>query len=66
MVQENQTNMVNGSGLRMELSKPNWFNAIKCKFKGHVLIHAGSCPFTGMIYDYCERCSAMIPIDWID
>jgi hypothetical protein len=58
--------MVNGSGLRMELSKPNWFNVIKCKFKGHALIHAGSCPFTGMRYDYCERCSAMIPIDWID
>lgn len=50
----------------MELSKPNWFNVIKCKFKGHALIHAGSCPFTGMRYDYCERCSAMIPIDWID
>jgi hypothetical protein len=50
----------------MELSKPNWFNVIKCKFKGHALTHAGSCPFTGMRYDYCERCSAMIPIDWID
>lgn len=34
---------------------------IQCKFKGHVLTHAGSCPFTGSTYNYCERCEAMIP-----
>jgi hypothetical protein len=35
---------------------------IKCKFKGHTLIAAGSCPFTGSSYEYCERCGVMIPI----
>jgi hypothetical protein len=36
-------------------------NIIKCKIKGHTLIPAGSCPFTGSTYEYCERCKAMIP-----
>ena len=35
---------------------------IKCKFKGHQLVAAGSCPFTGSTYEYCERCGAMIPL----
>jgi RNA polymerase-binding transcription factor DksA len=35
---------------------------IICRIKGHKeLITAGSCPFTGSTYDYCERCGAMIP-----
>lgn len=36
-------------------------NSIICKFKGHILEHAGVCPFTGSTYDYCTRCSSMIP-----
>ena len=35
-------------------------NIIKCKIKGHIFITAGSCPFTGSTYEYCERCGAMI------
>ena len=35
---------------------------IICKIKSHKLVEAGSCPFTGSTYQYCERCSAMIPI----
>jgi hypothetical protein len=35
--------------------------SIVCKAKGHDLVVAGSCPFTGSTYDYCERCKAMIP-----
>lgn len=34
---------------------------IICKIKKHKLVAAGECPFTGNFYDYCERCSAMIP-----
>lgn len=37
-------------------------NKIVCKIKGHYLIDAGSCPFTGTAYQYCERCKAMIPV----
>jgi len=33
-----------------------------CRIKGHTLVVAGSCPYTGSTYQYCERCSAMIPI----
>jgi hypothetical protein len=36
--------------------------SVICKFKGHNLVEAGSCPFTGSTYQYCERCTAMIPI----
>jgi len=37
-------------------------NRIICRLKGHVeLIAAGSCPYTGSTYDYCERCGFMIP-----
>jgi len=38
------------------------FNKIKCSIKGHTLIQAGTCPFTGSTYEYCERCGTMIPI----
>ena len=34
---------------------------IVCRFKEHQLVPAGSCPFTGSTYVYCERCKAMIP-----
>jgi len=26
------------------------------------LVQAGTCPFTGSTYEYCERCEVMIPI----
>jgi hypothetical protein len=39
---------------------------IFCSIKGHTLSKAGSCPFTGMSYDYCKRCNRMIPIEEID
>jgi hypothetical protein len=37
-------------------------NKIICKVKGHTLVDAGACPYTGSTYQYCERCTAMIPI----
>jgi len=37
-------------------------NKIICKIKGHTLVQAGTCPYTGSTYQYCERCEAMIPI----
>jgi hypothetical protein len=39
----------------------NLIKSIKCKFVGHSLKLAGSCPFTGSTYDYCEKCNAMVP-----
>ena len=33
---------------------------IKCKIKNHILVDAGSCPFTGKNYNACTRCGAMI------
>ena len=35
---------------------------IICKFKKHVLVTAGACPFTGKNYNACTRCGAMIAI----
>jgi hypothetical protein len=40
----------------------NFLNGIICRFKGHVLIEAGTCPYTGSTYDVCTRCLIMIPI----
>ncbi len=37
-------------------------NKIICRIKGHILVAAGSCPYTGSTYQYCERCRLMIPI----
>jgi hypothetical protein len=37
-------------------------NKIICRIKGHNLVEAGACPYTGSTYQYCERCTAMIPI----
>jgi hypothetical protein len=31
-----------------------------CKFKKHILVNAGSCPFTGKDYVACLRCGATI------
>jgi len=39
---------------------------IACKVVNHSLVPAGSCPFTGATYQYCERCSAMIPMEIVD
>jgi hypothetical protein len=37
-----------------------------CYISNHKLTKAGSCPFTGMTYDYCSRCNKMIPTEEID
>lgn len=37
-----------------------------CKAIGHKTVEAGTCPFTGATYDYCNRCSHMIPREYID
>jgi hypothetical protein len=34
-----------------------------CKLRGHALELAGSCPFTGSRYYYCNKCEMMIPVD---
>jgi len=34
-----------------------------CSVIGHKLAYAGSCPFTGVTYNYCETCSYMIPME---
>jgi hypothetical protein len=31
-----------------------------CKIKSHILVDAGSCPFTGKSYNACIRCGANI------
>jgi hypothetical protein len=36
------------------------FILIKCKIKKHILVDAGSCPFTGKDYNACTRCGEMI------
>lgn len=41
----------------------NKIKSILCKIKGHALVYAGQCPFTGARYELCERCQLMIPID---
>jgi hypothetical protein len=40
----------------------HFFNIVICKTKGHTLITAGSCPFTGKTYNACTKCGAMIAI----
>ena len=37
------------------------FFKIVCGFKGHKLVSAGTCPFTGSTYDLCTRCAVMVP-----
>ncbi len=44
----------------------DFFGGIICSIKSHNLVYGGSCPFTGMSYDYCKRCNRMIPIEEID
>jgi hypothetical protein len=40
-----------------------FINYLKCKIKGHNLIEAGSCPFTGLTYKACTKCGNMFPVD---
>lgn len=40
----------------------NLLKSIICRFKDHILVAAGSCPFTGRTYQLCTRCMVMIPI----
>jgi hypothetical protein len=28
-----------------------------CKFKGHIVVDAGACPFTGNTYAVCTSCN---------
>jgi hypothetical protein len=30
-----------------------------CKFKGHIIVDAGSCPFTSNTYVACTRCNIL-------
>jgi hypothetical protein len=32
---------------------------IVCKFKGHIPVDAGTCPFTGNTYVGCTRCNTL-------
>jgi len=41
----------------------NLIKRTRCKLMGHELEHAGSCPFTGATYYYCNKCKFMIPVD---
>jgi hypothetical protein len=41
----------------------NLIKSIICRFKEHILIAAGSCPYTGRTYQLCTRCTAMIPME---
>jgi hypothetical protein len=47
-------------GKRKKMIK-HYFNRVKCYFSGHNLIEAGSCPYTGSVYDYCDKCEMMFP-----
>lgn len=35
----------------------------RCIMKGHSLTPAGSCPYTGATYYYCDKCDMMIPVE---
>ena len=37
------------------------FKWVVCRYKKHILKEAGTCPYTGSTYDFCERCESMIP-----
>ena len=34
---------------------------IICRIKGHRFKAAGSCPYTGRTYEFCEACTYMFP-----
>jgi len=33
--------------------------SIECKFKGHMPVNAGTCPYTNKTYEVCVRCTKM-------
>ena len=35
-------------------------NKVKCLFLKHIMLAAGSCPFTGKSYNACTRCGVTI------
>jgi hypothetical protein len=37
-------------------------NRLICKIKGHNTVEAGSCPFTGLSYTVCKRCTKLSKI----
>ena len=37
-------------------------NKIKCWFKEHKFVNAGTCPFTGRTYNACTNCGKMVAI----
>lgn len=37
-----------------------------CRLFGHKEVFAGACPYTGMRYNYCERCEYILPLDYIE
>ena len=39
------------------------WRAMFCKIKGHKLIDAGSCPFTGLTYKACTHCGGTVAVD---
>lgn len=52
--------MANGVGLKKGLRYMlKMIKKIICKFKGHQVQRAGSCPFTGKTYDVCVRCQSL-------
>ena len=37
-----------------------------CSATSHKTEYAGQCPFTGVRYNYCNRCGSNIPLDFVD
>lgn len=35
------------------------FRNLICRFKGHEMEPAGSCPFTELTYSYCKKCDTL-------
>ena len=50
-----------GCGKELSKGKQMFIAKIKCKIFGHFLVFAGNCPFTGLSYNYCQRCKLMLP-----
>ena len=39
----------------------NYIKSLICKFKGHELKDAGHCPYTGLSYRVCLKCTSILP-----
>jgi len=48
---------------KRRMAMKNLIKSIICRFKEHILVAAGSCPYTGRTYQLCTRCTAMIPME---